>query len=1691
VPLYNAGNAYLQVVPSFKGIESLMKKELAKLGAQVDGALDKAVTDGFGKGAKAAVDDAEGAGKEAAGAYAAAFEKRVGQVLKSLGDEVEINIGAKTEDFERAYNKIVKQAKELSEQEIGPDFDAKTAASAMDNLVKQMRELEKAAPDLDSKFNLRQAQAEAHSFIEDLRRNGAAAGTQFGQRVAGGFSDAMKKGVTDTLATLPEYKLDADTTPAQRKVLALRELLSRLEADIKLGLDDSVALSRLRVIVGELEQLDRYEADPSVSANANLALTKLAAVRQLMDRIDGDNVEVKVDVDGDGRAAGSLRQIAEESGVTLSRLGYLVSFGGALGTTLVPAAAAAAVAISGIGFAAIGAVAGLGTLFLAFNGIGDAVKALHTYNQDADKSAKSLAQSTNAIASAMDSVKSAQDQLAAARDNAAKRERDNQVKLRSAIEDVAEQRKKGQQAVRDATADAIDADRDYKEAMDAQREARLALNEAYRQAVRDLAELNSQVKRNALDQRQARLDEIEAKEELDKILTNPRATEEEREQARITYERRILQIEDLKRKGEELAEESDKANKAGIEGSKAVSTAKDKLAEADAKAARAAADLTKAQDRLKEQQIAAPKAIAQAEESLRNLRLDIAKDQRSDQRAIAAAQRQIAAANRQLAQSYTNAATAGGDALDTLRDKMADLSPAGRAFVYFLDQVMRPAMDKLQKAAQEGLFPGLTEGLTELISGGRLDAFADFVYDVADAMGDSFAYAVDQLNDPVWKEFFGYIGQTAGPIIRGATTVALNFAKGIAGIMNALTGFNPAMGNGLLGLSESFAKWGSTLSSNKGFQAFIEYVRQEGPHVVGLLKQVAIFLFRIAVAAAPIGAILVRAFEKFFEFLNKIPTRDLTMIIAGIMALSVALLALAAGTAIAAATAATLWTVAIAAIGIALGFLYNHFEGFRKAVNATFKVAGAVITWLWKNVWIPFYTALWKGIVWLYQNVVVPYISGLINRFVSFGQHLAKLWPIIRPAVVGIGNGIKWLYEKAIRPALGAIGALFQWVWNRVIKPLLDYWNSDTEEIAQQQKGAWDFVASVLRGVGTVLSWLWNSVIKPAFSGMKTAFSAIGAAFSLVGAALSEVWNGTLYPIFAAFRTVAMELYNNYIGPYFRLIGAVISWVWENVAKPVFGFMWKAFQFLGGIFMSVVKAVIKPAWDIIVVAVRVAWAIIKVIFGLIQIAVKILAAIFVWLYRNAVKPIFGFIAAVISGIWKYTIKPTFDLIKLAITSVGRFFSDLYYKYIKPVIDDYIKPAIQRLKDLIGPPLKKAFQDAVKIVGTVWKGLVESVKAPIRFVVNTVLNDGLLAGYNWLAKKFHVKPDDVKIDLPKGFAVGGEIDGPGTGTSDSVLIRASRGEHMWTAREVQAAGGHDAMYSLRRAVLGGWLPGFAKGGAIGRRRGGMGDGFGAWLKNTGKAIAGKATDAFKSTVDFIKDPIGSLTDLAKGFLEKIPGKDTYLGNLLRAIPEKIVGGLKSMFNFGGSGGEGAQGSEGDSVLGGSAGMMRILRGVFPGLPLNSGFRPGAITATGNPSMHGKNRAVDVPPRMDVFDWIHQNFPNSYELIFSPAGGRQLYRGQPHMYSGITRQMHYNHVHWSYDNGGFLQPGMSMVYNGTGKPEPVLTSQQWDTIRSNVKGGDGGPSEVHHWETAGTTITPEWLEANQRRRDAMSRINRRNH
>lgn len=1265
--------------------------------------------------------------------------------------------------------------------------------------------------------------------------------------------------VGQALRTLPKAQVDADVSAALRKIDLLEQRLTRMRVrkDVVIGAETDEASRKLALIeqrirglnqrtvvrvgadIGEAaEQLFGLEAiaadidgrviNVQVDVDVQGATAELVTILSLIEAIDGRDVDVDVDVNS-GAAVAQMAALNSAAHGTSGGIRGIIVAALALAPVIVPAAAAATAAIGAIGVAAIAGGAAIGTMVLGLVGVVGAVQAMSAAEDQAASGAASLAGQQAAVASATDGVRSAVAALANTRANADEQQRRALTQL-------------------------ADAQRTLTRAEDEALRVREDLSRAQESARRALEDLNADVEQNAISQRQANLDVKEAKAALDKVLADPKATQDQREQAEITYQRAVLQLEDLQRRGRRLAQDADAANKAGVEGSDQVQAARERIAAADER-------------------------VAEAQRSVAEARLAQQNQERQSAFQIAQAQQAVIQAQRALETATVRAGVGGSSAMNKLRESMAALSPEGRRFALFIFG-LRDEIGGLRRAAEAGLLPGMQRGIELILP--HLPKLERFIYAVAVALGRMFENGVRAFQDPFWQQFFGYIGDVAVPALEGMAKGFGNIIKGVAGLILGFRGVTDDVGGGILELTQRFADWATTLDTNRGFQTFLAYIRDVGPDVVATLGLLIRAAFRLLQAMAPIGAVVQAGLGLLAKVILALPLDVLTALIGAVLAVVVGLKLLAAVMAIVnlvmAANPIVLVVLALAALVVGLIVAYRESEQFRKIVDA----------------------------------------------------------------------------------ALNGIAVAAQWLWNNVLKPIFDLW-------------AW-YYGQV---VGPAVMWLWREVITPAFDG--------------ISKAISWWWNNVTLPIFEALR----------------------FWVME-VTVPVILFLW--------------KNAVQPAFQGIELIIRGAWAAIQIIFGLIRIYVQeVLAPLWTWLWRKVIQPAFEGIGQAISWTWNRVIKPVFEIL-------GGF-----------------------IKDKVVP----AFQAGLDAVSKSWETLRDIAKRPVKFVVETVINGGIIKAYNWLAEKFGVNTVEP-VKLPAGFATGGRVAGPGTETSDSIPALLSNDEHVWAAAEVRGAGGHGVMERLRgmarAGLLHSLLPGFRHGGHLEGRTPGTGDGLGDLWRRAKEKAGDVVEGLIGSTLELLKDPVGQLTKLADRLVANMPGRDTEVGKIVTSVPKRLAreaaNEIKEFFTSN----EGAAGLPGGGSLGGSAGMMAILRAVFPGLQLISGFRPGAITATGRPSYHGSDRAVDIPPRADVFAWIRARFPNSRELIFSPMGPLQVWNGRPHVYTGITRAMHFDHVHWAYDGGGYLPEGVTPVFNGTGGPEPVLTDAQWQDIHSlamaNAAQGRGG-------------------------------------
>lgn len=365
--------------------------------------------------------------------------------------------------------------------------------------------------------------------------------------------------------------------------------------------------------------------------------------------------------------------------------GGLSALVGALAAVAAAAAfAAGALAILATGIAGL-ALGGL-TAFLAFSGIAKAVTAMGTAQSKAGAAGISAAKQEQQAA---DQIHAATERVAQAKESLANAEYALQQARHSAAEE----------AVRDEH-DVEEAEYSLAQAHKAVRDAQAALSQAYVDAKNKLADLQIQERGAAIGEAQAQLRLKEARAAYQAVLNNPAATAEQRQQALLDLESAENDLDSAKQNRKEITQETDKANKAGVNGSEEVKSAKQKAADATHHLKDAEFTLAQARQKQADDQVQEAHSIQQAMLGVKNAAQSLADAQHALKEAQDPANQSLGAG----ASAANNAALA-----------LAKLSPQAQKFAKYLFS-LKPKLDELKNAAGSRLFGPLTKDLHALIN---------------------------------------------------------------------------------------------------------------------------------------------------------------------------------------------------------------------------------------------------------------------------------------------------------------------------------------------------------------------------------------------------------------------------------------------------------------------------------------------------------------------------------------------------------------------------------------------------------------------------------------------------------------------------------------------------------------------------------------------------------------------------------------------------------------------------------------------------------------------------------------------------------------------------------------------------------------------------------------------------------------
>jgi len=245
-------------------------------------------------------------------------------------------------------------------------------------------------------------------------------------------------------------------------------------------------------------------------------------------------------------------------------------------------------------------------------------------------------------------------------------------------------------------------------------------------------------------------------------------------------------------------------------------------------------------------------------------------------------------------------------------------------------------------------------------------------------------------------------------------------------------------------------------------------------------------------------------------------------------------------------------------------------------------------------------------------------------------------------------------------------------------------------------------------------------------------------------------------------------------------IGSVFTWLYNNIISPVFG---------------LIKWAISTWWTV-------ASAIFTVAVALIR---NTLGPIFSWLYNSIIKPVFGFIGSVISTWWAGA-KIVFGfVVSFLRNTLGVAFTWFRDSVIKPVWDTIksvittvwnngIKPIFDTISDAVQNKLPRAFTAAKDGITSAWDKIKDAAKKPVEFVINKVINDGLIGTFNKIPGV-----DIKKVPLPPGFRKGGYTGDVGV---DDVAGVVHGKEWVFTAEQTAAIGKENLARMARNATHGG-------------------------------------------------------------------------------------------------------------------------------------------------------------------------------------------------------------------------------------------------------------------------------------------------
>lgn len=848
--------------------------------------------------------------------------------------------------------------------------------------------------------------------------------------------------------------------------------------------------------------------------------------------------------------------------------------------------------------------------------------------------------------------------------------------------------------------------------------------DAVKDATRQLQDYNLQLKGASLDEEDALIAVERAKERLANMPKDSTALDWR--EARNSLKQARLALEETRVSNKRLGEDAQEAFKKGVDGSDQVVAAREAIADAD-------------------------QAVIDAQQNL------------------ADATRAVADAQKQLADAMES--SAGG--VDAFAEAMSELSPNAQALVRTLLAV-KEQFSSIKMTVQDNLLAGLSGDIQSLannyfpvlnVAMGRMATTLNGVArDLLGAFNNpqtvaQFAIVMERVNAAMetmrpafthifgawknlsivgseflnrfaagftdgakqleaWTSDFGKIRQIIETAVTATVqwwTILKNLGTVIREVFSAATtqGFTEAIVDATAGYREFIEETSTQNSLADFFARGREAITVIGP----VLENLTLLLVNIGSQLAGLGTMIAPGVSDFLAGLSE-----------GVKNLEPGL----------------------KVIGPAINDLFSALGDVGPQLGDT--ISSLATTF---SPWIDVMTILSKTLLPAFL-VALEFLSPALATLSPLIVGLAIAWKTLRIASMAM-NGVMAVSNVLLGKQATAAGAA------AVQTKLLSAAQKTGSAVAAGASLAFGKLTGGLKaGAAAIRSWNIGAKLASAttkiWTAIQAAFNAVMMMnpFVLIVVGLAALVAGLVI----AYKK--SETFRNIVNGVWESVKNVIGGVWEWIKNTVLPGLQAVWNAISASAMWLWNNGIKPAWDGIKAAISVVWNVIKGYFNFWIGLYRTVGQAALWLWHNAIVPAFEAIKNVIIGMWDRA-KGIFSSFKDGLQGLSDKAGQA-----KDWIVDRFNGIVNFFKELPGK-IKSA-------AGNMWDGIKDSFKGMI---------NGLIRMWNGLSDKLSFTVPDIPgvpkrgetfSPIPKinELRSGGVVNGPGTGTSDSVLGIGSDG-----------------------------------------------------------------------------------------------------------------------------------------------------------------------------------------------------------------------------------------------------------------------------------------------------------------------------